>query len=149
MNAYRLKLARNIVLSGGIDDEAHAGAKTLFPMVTTEVPVLRVFCDTSSMNTQNQASWVLAMAKEWGWHSFLLVASPNHMPRAFLTFVRTFDGEAVRMAPLFAPVSWWGVPDGGASTRLDLLEVEYEKAERYSNDVATWAEGLAFLKARA
>ena len=150
MDAYRSNLVRNIVLSGGIDDEAHAGAKTLLSMVTTEVPAHRVWTDTESLNTQEQAERTVWSCGEHQWRTLLLVASPNHMPRAFLTFVRTLIkidlAVTIRLAPLMAPAPWWGVPEGGDTKRIDLLDVEFDKCERYGNDVATWDEGLTYLK---
>lgn len=103
-------------------------------------------------HTHAQAALVAQLATERQWVRLLLVASPYHLPRAFLTFVRSFTTlgihHTLRLVPApSAHTPWFQPPPGAApETRLDLLAVEFAKCAQYVEHVATWAEGLDYLK---
>jgi uncharacterized SAM-binding protein YcdF (DUF218 family) len=146
--------AQHLVLSGGVDKPpfaltAHDLARKA---IDRGVAPDRLCLEAASKNTREQAVNVVAMAAEREWGRLLLVASPFHAWRAFLTFVQalTDAGLRERVHLINAPASqlkWWAVPDGRDMDRLGLLNQELEKIEAYRalGHVASWAEGLAYL----
>ena len=42
--------------------------------------------------------------------------------------------------------SWFGKPDGMDETRAELLADELDKCELYTDDVASFTEGLEYLE---
>jgi uncharacterized SAM-binding protein YcdF (DUF218 family) len=117
----------------------------------------RILLDEQAQNTHEQAVNVVATAKERDWKRILIVASPYHMPRAFLTFLRELQNaglaDTVRLIP--APPSfvaalslmpWFESPPGESRTRLALLGDEFDKCARYVEHVATFEDGIAYLR---
>ena len=83
----------------------------------------------------------------------LLVTSPYHMPRAFLTMLASLQerglDETIVVLPLPAgDTPWWEAPDGIDVTRMDLLADEFRKIEAYQalGHVASYEDGLAYLR---
>jgi uncharacterized SAM-binding protein YcdF (DUF218 family) len=148
--------APKIVLSGGLDDGNKKSAKTMAGVLMGKgVLPSRIIEDNASSNTKEQAENVLDLADRNGWRRLLLVASTQHLPRAFLTFVSALsssdDMEAldIRIIPVAAnQVQWWGKPEGMTTTRLALLDTELKKIEQYqkTGDVASYEEGLEHLQ---
>lgn len=142
--------ATHIVLTGGLDGKDKKSAKTLAATLMGKgVSPSRIIEDNESKNTKEQAENVTKMVTEKNWKQILLVASPEHLPRAFLTFVKASEGLDVRIVPVAANhVKWWGKPEGVTTTRLALLDGELAKCQAYQElgDVATYEEGLAHLK---
>lgn len=154
--------APQMVLSGGIHDPPHKlGARALGPKaIGFGVAFDRLVIDEASKHTRDQAVYITQLAKAQQWTRVLLVASPYHMPRVFLSCVQALREieatEIVRLCPApgqfgMAPellTPWWGAPDGMEATRLDLLTEEYLKIEAYQarGHCATYEDGLAYLK---
>lgn len=102
-------------------------------------------------HTQEQAALLAKLAEEKRWRRLLLVASPYHLPRALLTFIRslTMLGMETDLHLVPVPAShtpWFQPPPGATETRDQLFALELEKCERYTEHVATWAEGLTYLR---
>jgi len=142
-----------IVLTGGLNDPpAKMGAETLAPKVLAAgVAPDRLILDTAAMNTREQAVNVVALAKEHGWRRLMLVVSPYHAPRAFLTFLKAameadIDKALEINVATASHVPWWKAPEGCEDTRYTLLELDVDKAEIYADHVATWEDGLAYLE---
>lgn len=143
-----------VVLSGGLDEPpllvgAQAGAKMLLGL---GIAPSRLIVEPMAKNTAEQAREVCELVVLNKWTSLLLVASPYHMPRAFLTFVREMQRreitETLYLMPVFTQTRWWETPPGGTLTRVDLVHVETEKIELYQEkgDVASYADGLAYIR---
>jgi uncharacterized SAM-binding protein YcdF (DUF218 family) len=144
-----------LVLSGGRHEPPRSiGADALLSDVLGRgVAPDRVLRDATSQNTHEQAVNVAEMAARYRWRRLLLVASPYHVPRAFLTFLAvlraTKQDTTVRVIPVpCADVPWFQSPPGVTETRAALLAVEYAKidAHQSTGDVATYAQGLDYLK---
>jgi uncharacterized SAM-binding protein YcdF (DUF218 family) len=150
-HAFREAGAKTIVLTGGKHDGvrwfgANELAGSLYGM---GVDPDRVVIESKSQNTREQAVNVVTMSIDRGWKRLLLVASPYHTPRAFLTFVKAIaeSGTELRVVPLSANhVRWWAAPDGMNVTRSELYASELAKCERYHDYVASFTDGLAYLK---
>jgi len=143
-----------IVLSGGRQDPPRiVGAKALAGVVYgMGIAPDRVLVENESQHTRQQADAVVNMAIRESWHRLLLVASPYHQYRAFLTFVQALKDrkadEAIQVINVPASQLPWGkAPNGMTQTRLELLSVEFDKIDDYgtTRDVASYADGLSYL----
>jgi uncharacterized SAM-binding protein YcdF (DUF218 family) len=149
---FRQRAAPVLVLSGGKDGPPRwLSASSLAPIVMGHgIAHDRIRVEADSQNTREQAVANVAMAKVEGWRRLLLVASPYHAPRAFLSFVKALDeAEAldtiqVVNAPA-AQVAWGKCPPGMDATRLKLLREEFDKIEKYDTHVASYKQGLDYL----
>lgn len=87
---YRLLRPRLIIVSGGIvDAEAQAGpeAEVLRDrLMGFGVPADRILLDTESRNTLEQGRNVAVLLRAQGAQQFVLVTSPEHMPRSVGVF---------------------------------------------------------------
>jgi len=146
--------APRIVLSGGLHTPPRViSAESLAPeLLSMGVSPDRVIVETASTNTREQAVNVLAMAKENGWHRLMIVASPYHLPRAFLTFLaavpRLRGVPQVQIVPIAAAVpQWFAPPPGGLEKRSDLYAQELKKIEQhqFTGDCATYVAGIRYL----
>lgn len=150
LQLYRGQVAPVIVLTGGLDDDAHQGAKTLRPILEAEGVPPEAILDDDARNTPEQATNVLRLATAHGWTHLILIASPGHLYRAFLTFVKTLwvagQANTIRLTPIGATqVLWWSSPSGVPQTRLELLETEFQKIDQYRRQMATYDEALTYL----
>lgn len=147
--------APRMVLSGGVDRPPFSllGSELARRAIGKGVDPTRLVVENESRNTREQAERVLDLAAARGWHSLLLVASPFHLPRAFLTFVGRLAEmsqiETFRIVPVAASqLKWWQVPDGMTQDRLALLADEAAKIEEYGarGHVAGYVAGLDYLR---
>lgn len=144
-----------IVVTGGRDEPPYCitAERMAGRLMGLGVAPDRLIVDNDSTNTREQAVNVIKIAVEHDWKRLLLVASPYHAPRAFLTFLKAIkdEGRDTDLHLVMVPAShtpWFGKPDGLEATRLDLLADEYEKIERYGTQghVASYEDGIAYLK---
>lgn len=148
--------APRIVLSGGLHTPPRVlSAESLAPdLLAMGVSPDRVIVETASTNTREQAIHVMAMAQENRWRRVMIVASPYHLPRAFLTFLaavpRIRSVPQVQIVPIAAAVPrWFAPPPGGIAHRSNLYAQELKKIEQYqrTGDCATYAQGMKYLAA--
>jgi uncharacterized SAM-binding protein YcdF (DUF218 family) len=142
-----------VVLSGGVDKPPRClSAKTLEPVLMgMGVSPTRIILEPDSMNTREQAVNVTALAIEKGWKRLLLVASPYHSCRAFLTFLKAIEeaGKADEIQLVNVPASqlkWFGKPAGVDHSRADLFAGELGKIALYGEHVASYESGLKYLE---
>ena len=109
--------------------------------------------DQTADNTREQAVRLVARAQAQGWKKVILVASAYHIPRALLTCIAALREagsdlhvEPVAASPLISDSPWAGTPEHAGATRSDLLARELEKCDEYGTDVASFADGLAYLQ---
>jgi uncharacterized SAM-binding protein YcdF (DUF218 family) len=142
-----------IVLSGGVHNPpAKYGADQMRgPLYGAGVSPTRVLVDDRSQNTWEQAHEVIKMARDRKWRRILVVASPYHTYRAFLTFVRALMEEELAdelhvMVAGASQTSWWESPAGVQKSRLDLLDDEWRKIQEYESHVTSYSDGVEYLK---
>lgn len=144
-----------IVVSGGLDQPPHSlpASRIAALLHGKGVSPDRIRTDDASMHTQDQARHVFALAESEGWRRLLLIASPYHSYRAFLTFLRVLldVGKAETIHLVCIPASqtpWFGSPEGLTATRFELLAEEFAKVDRYGaqGHVASYEDGIAYLK---
>ena len=147
-----------VLVAGGIDDPPrYADAEGLAKFLRgADVSPRHIIIENESQNTREQALNVIRMATENEWRALVLVASPYHIYRAHLTFVRVLQDAGlleqvwVQAVPTGnvpgADVPWFGPPEGMEEARISLLGVEFAKIEEYAEHVATYEEGLTYLE---
>jgi len=141
-----------LVITGGLDDPPYSltARKLRAKALGLGVAPSKIVTD-GALNTHEQAEHVVALAKERGWKRLSVVASPDHIARAHLTFVKVLDdaglADSVCVMPVTVSAKWGEVPAGRDCTRLDLLTDECAKVERYAEHVATWERGVGYLLA--
>ena len=91
----------------------------------------------------------MELAKEHDWKTILIVTSPHHQYRAFLTLLKAMRDAGLNLSLVnaVAPLPWdeplpWGV-------RRGLLPQEFDRIDAYQKkgDVASYEEGIAYMKA--
>ncbi len=144
-----------IVLSGGKHQPPRClSGESLAPeLLQRGVSPERLLVESGSQNTREQAVNVVDMARVNAWKRLLIVASPYHTVRAYLTFLRALDEaklhKAIHLVSVpCADVPWFGMPAGVNSTRVALLTTEYDKIDEYERrkHCASYERGLAYLK---
>lgn len=111
------------------------------------VPARAIIVDDRALNAHEQAVRTVAAAKTRDWKIILLVASPYHQVRAFLTFVKaTIDSDmALDIINQPAGILWGTIPSGRVKTAEENLVVEEKKIHMYLDHVAPATIGLALL----
>jgi hypothetical protein len=148
--------APTIVLSGG-NPQPEVGAIPSWDMKKTfldaGIPEEKIVLEDQSKHTKQQAENVLRIAQERGWTKIILVASPYHQIRAFLTFLAELQkiGLADRIKMMNAPadVSWFREVSGRGREAVDLFtQEESPRIQEYQEkgDVAQVEEGIAYLQ---
>lgn len=113
------------------------------------VPEIAIHIDDRSMNTREQAIYVMDEALTRAWKRILLVGSRHHQARPFLTFLKRmkevgWDGEIVNQ-PAMEIGGWQSVPGGRNKTMEQIFQDEVEKLKTYRDHVASVADGIQYL----
>lgn len=155
VSLYQNGVAPLICFSGGFDDKK-SGAFTfdkIKPLILQAgVSDDDLILEDKSTNTYEQAFEIISLAQNNDWMRIVLVASHYHSYRAFLTFLcvqkqkmpeLTIDMAAVKDLDWYEETGW--------GRRIDLLASEFAKIDAYQkkNNVASYAEGLEYLKQKA
>jgi hypothetical protein len=113
------------------------------------VPRDTIICDDTALHTALQAHNSIAIARTRAWQTLLLVASPHHQLRAFLTFLQHARLQAWSGRIINQPVNidWDTAPSGRRKVSREAFVDEVRKLDVYTNDVASIAEGIRYLMA--
>lgn len=98
------------------------------------VPNEAIVVDDSAMNTIEQAKHIVALARAHGWQKILLVTSPYHQARAYLTFEKIKREAGSALTVVNQPVtdlSWDARPSGRDKMAHELLTDEERKISSY------------------
>lgn len=145
---YKQGVASHVIISGNNEligpdkrpgendvmlEELHQG------LMNGGVPEDAIIIEEKALNTLGQAVRTISIAKTKAWSKLIVVASAYHILRVYLTFQKQikeqqWEGEVVMHAVLFP---WDSVPGGREKTALEMLEVEMEKIQTYSEDMAS------------
>lgn len=108
-------------------------------LIAQGVPEESICWEETALNTKEEAERFVALAAEHGWSTLLIVTSPHHQYRAFLTLLRAMRraDKEYTLVPATAPIP----------LRQDLLAQEFERIERYQiqGDAASFEEGIDYL----
>ncbi len=147
------RAAKHVVVSGGLDDPPHSlNAQNMrWFLIEHGLAPDRIIEEPNSLDTRQQAVNVVKITEREKWKKLLLIASPYHLPRAYLTFLKVLQERNLEVGLVAVPASqtkWWANPNGADRTRLELLEDEFGKIDEFraKGHVASYEDGLAHLK---
>jgi len=108
----------------------------------------QIIVENRSLNTKDQAKNVLRLAQNRRWKKIILVASPYHQIRVFLTFLKRakkikWEGVLINQP---TKINWEKVPSGRKKRTKELFLEEIEKIKKYQNDITSVREGLSYFK---
>lgn len=147
---YKRKWAPKIVVSGGTKDinygSLHSAdlAKKLTKM---GVAKKNIIIEDKSKNTREQAVNVMALVKKNKWKKIILVASPHHQFRAFLTFLKAMQEIKIKSQIINSParnLPWFENNKWGK--RFDWLESESKKIKKYKKHMADFFDAILYHK---
>ncbi|MDR3133395.1 MAG: YdcF family protein, partial [Prevotellaceae bacterium] len=145
---YRQGYAPKIVFSGEVANHAYGSfplSECLPQLLERGVRREDIIHENKSTQTAEQAHYITKMALNNGWKKLLLVASPHHQCRAYLTFLKQIISAGIIL--INAPardLPWFKKETWGA--RFDLLEQEQKRIEAYTpkGDLATIEEAITY-----
>ncbi len=117
-------------------------------LIELGVPEHALVIEESALNTKEESTSAVRLMKKKGWNSVLLVTSPHHQYRLFLTFLKTMQDEGTAFVLINAPAPLSLTEETSYGRREDLLSREFERITAYQQegDVASYAEGLNYLE---
>ncbi|MBI3307887.1 MAG: YdcF family protein [Candidatus Melainabacteria bacterium] len=117
-------------------------------LINKGIPEAAIIIDEHSSNTFDQAVNTIKTAKKKKWSTLLIVTSPYHVLRAYLTFIKQFKKQRWKgnIVMQCADLSWDTPPSGRIKTSIEMLKVEMEKIEKYNSDMATIKQGRKMLQ---
>lgn len=152
VSLYNQGWAKKIIFSGGITDYEYGSfpfSDVLPHILATGIPGDDIIHESKSLNTKEQATEVLRIAKNNNWKKLILVASHEHQYRAYLTFLRQVLDQDDNLILFNSParnLGWFN--DSGWGIRFERLELEFERIDRYSDlgHLATFKEVMDYQK---
>lgn len=148
---YKVGFAPLVAIVGSANDRSYGSfpsGEVRDEMTRLGLPPSALHFEEVGPHTLGEARRAMELAKEKGWATILIVTSPHHQYRAFLTFLSAMKKSRLSLALInaCAPLSWeeqlpWG-------KRSDLLKDEFRKIEEYGakGDIATYEEGVEYLR---
>ncbi len=118
-------------------------------LLRNSIPEKEITVDDKSLNTLEQAQNTIKKAKEKKWKSIIVVTSPYHLLRAFLTFLRQareMKWKGIIYMKGADKLSWFLPPSGRKKQAFEMLAKEIEKMKTYKKDIATIKQGLDYIK---
>jgi len=142
--------APKIIFSGGIADYEYGSfpyVDVLPHMLNQGVPVSSIIHEDKSLNTREQAIFVINLACQNDWQRLILVATHEHQYRAYLTFLRQVIDTKSNIILYNSPVrnlSWFSENPWGR--RIDRLEKEFKRIDKYSKigHIASYKEAIIY-----
>ena len=149
---FHAGVAPVIVLTGGADDVTYGSIPSRelkAAIVDLKVPEAAFLFEETSTHTRAEADRAMELAKENNWKSVIIVTSPHHKYRAYLTFLQAMKDAALDLVLNISEasgLSWFSPNPWGK--RADLLEREFERIQKYQEmgHVASFAKGIEYLE---
>ena len=148
--------AKFLIFSGGVDNEevgSFCYNKCESRILNYNVPQVQLVLELNSTNTREQALEVIEMCVQNNWTSLILTASHYHQFRAFLTFLKVLIEKKIENKIIIynAPenqLDWFA--DSGWGKRVDLLELEFDKIQKYQKlgHIASYSDAVKYFKWR-
>lgn len=96
------------------------------------VPPEAILVENESLHTRENAEMVLGLAKEYHMSRIILVTSPFHQRRTYLTFAKVFQPHSIEILNYYADTGEWYPATWFLSTEhRKLVRSEEERIERY------------------
>ncbi len=152
VDLYKAGFADKILFSGGICDFSYGSFpiyNVLPQLIEMGVPESAIIVENKSLNTKEQAEFVMDLVKKYKWKKLILVATHDHQYRAYLTFLKNnlelekpiliFNSPA-RNLPWFKETGW--------GTRINRLYEEFIRIEKYKKlgHLATYEDVITYQK---
>lgn len=149
---YKKGIGTKIVFSGGIVDYNYGSYpfKDIQPLLLNEgIKSDDIILEGRSLNTKEQAVEIIKLARCKNWKKLILVASPEHQYRAYLTFLKEiletqcdiilYNSSAVNLKWFVSCT--WGV-------RFDRLDQEFSRIDKYLSlgHIATYREAIEYQR---
>jgi len=151
---FKAEFAPEIAIVGGANKRAYGSfpsKEVCNEILRLGVPKTAIYMEETAPHTRGEADRALVLARERGWEALLIVTSPHHQYRAFLTFVKAAQDASsdIKLINAVAPLSWTEQTPWG--TRSRLLHEEFAKIDEYQKkgDVASYEDGIAYLESRS
>jgi len=152
VSLYNQGWAKKIIFSGGITDYEYGSfpfTDVLPHILATGIPEKDIIHESKSLNTKEQATEVLKIAKFNDWNKLILVASHEHQYRAYFTFLRQvidIDNKLILYNSPARNLGWFN--DSGWGIRFERLELEFERIDKYSKlgHLANFKEVIEYQK---
>lgn len=148
VDLYKQKWAPKIVVSGGVANKRYGSfpAKDLAPrLVKMGIVQKNIIIENESLHTREQAVNVMALVKKNKWKKIILVASPHHQLRAFLTFLKAMQEDKVKLQIINSPAQnlpWFEKNKWGK--RFEWLDMEFEKIKKYQKHMADFSDAILY-----
>lgn len=143
------RTAKYLIMAGENPDDKPGYNRTPANLVKTpwNIPpglISKVFTQVYTANTKTQADWMAENVKARGVKSLGLTVSAWHMPRAYLTLVKSLmdAGMHIAVLPQVAEISFSATVPGVQKTVWELLAAELRRIPTYqqTGDIATYSE---------
>ncbi|MFH0969684.1 MAG: ElyC/SanA/YdcF family protein [Patescibacteria group bacterium] len=138
----------NILIGGKRLGEDNITLKQMEKFLLKEgIKSKQLIINDKSLNTKEQAEYILKLAKIKKWKKILLVGSSYYQPRAFLTFLKQakkikWNGVIINQPAI---ITWMKNPSGRNKTARLIFKEEFEKIKKYKKDLASISEGIKYL----
>lgn len=147
---YLQGVAPKIVFTGGAINYEYGSypAKEIIPkLANSGVSESDIIIEDKSLHTKAQAEEIINLALSYGWKRLILVASPDHQYRAYLTFLGTLLRKYPQLVLINCPAQTpgWFV-DVGWKSQYDRLDQEFERIEKYTamGHLASYEEAIKY-----
>lgn len=139
-----------IVFSGGTINYDYGSFpfSDIFPyLLKCGIDEKSIIHESNSQNTKEQAIEILKIAKKNKWRKIILVASPEHQYRAYMTFLREIIDLNCGIILYNSPaknLKWY--ENLGWGQRFERLDLEFQRIEKYSElgHLATYKEVINY-----
>jgi uncharacterized SAM-binding protein YcdF (DUF218 family) len=135
VDLYKNGWADKIIFSGGICDYSYGS----FPIIDVlphllelGVPESDIIVENKSLNTREQAEFVIDLVQKNNWKKLILVATHDHQYRAYLTFLKKIQEVNKSILIFNAParnLPWF--KETGWGTRFNRLQEEFKRIDLY------------------
>lgn len=149
-NLFKKKLAKKVIISGGYSNPPFSLPSKYIAkhLIKKSVPRKNIILEENSQNTYEQGLEVMKIIKKNKWNIIILVASPFHQPRAYLTFLKAMKNSNLKIQIFNSPardLSWFNKTSIKKS-RLQLLEEEFKKIKEYNKKghIATIKQAIKY-----
>ena len=149
---FEIGIADKIVFSGNIINYEYGSYpfSDIKPLLLNKgIAESALMHENKSLNTYEQAVEIIKIAVLNNWKRIILVASPEHQCRAYLTFLRQVIDSESGLIIYNSPaqnLNWF--EESGWGKRFERLDVEFERIEKYSElgHLATFEEAIEYQK---
>lgn len=112
------------------------------------VPFEAIYLEEVAPHTRAEAVRAMELALKNNWKTILIVTSPHHQYRAFLSFLKAMRDARLDLTLVNAPADLSTREKTPWGRRSDLLEQEFARITEYQQkgDVASYEDGIAYLQ---